>query len=430
MHVVLVTASAVRHDHVHAEDGHVESSLPALGRLADDATVFSRAYTSSPDPESTLRAVLTGWHPMRDGGSDSTLVDAISEAGWETGLFHGDPEGSLSSRGFEAPERSTAESATDRLRQRLGRTMEAKTAVGRSLDRVDQLLGSTVGATLGASSVRPGEDVTERALSWLDETSGPRFLWVHYDDAAAPHVPREGTVSDDIDPRTATKLAYATERAPDALTEDERETLERLYRGELEHLDRCVGQLFDGIQSRLDVNDTVTAFTGTSGCPLGERGRWYDTHDDFHDESVRVPLFVHGPEFDAETVEFAASSVDVLPTLLSAAGVEREERRGGSDLRSFMGRRVTERQVFAASGDSPTEAMVCNSRWKLARTLREGRESLFDHGDDPGERRDRSGENLPVQRALSHALDCFVENRRGQRTESSRRVAASGERGR
>jgi arylsulfatase A-like enzyme len=430
MHVVLVTASAVRRDYVHTEDGHVVRSLPALGRLAGDATVFDRAYASSPDPVSTLRAILTGSHPMREAAAASTLVDAVSDAGWETGLFHDDPRESLSTAGFETPERSAAQSTTDRLRQRLGRSMAAGTPLGGSLERVDQLLGSTLGVTVGDSSVCLGEDVTERALSWLDETSGPRFLWVHYDDAAAPHVPREGTVSADVDPRTATKLAYATERTPGTLTEEERETLETLYRGELEHLDRCIGRLFEGIQSRLDVSDTVTAFTGTNGCPLGERGRWYDTREDFHDESVRVPLFVHGPEFDAETVEFAASSADVLPTLLAAAGVEREKARGGSDLRSFTGRRVTERQVFAASGDSPWDAMVCNSRWKLARRLREGRESLFDHGDDPEERHDRSDENLPVHRALSHALDCFVDNRRTQQTEATQRAAASGEIGR
>jgi arylsulfatase A-like enzyme len=259
---------------------------------------------------------------------------------------------------------------------------------------------------------RSAEDVTERALSWLDETSGPRFLWVHYDDVRAPHVPREGTASEGIDPRTATKLTYATVNAPGALTDEERETLEILYRGELEHLDRHIGRLFDGIQSRLDVSDTVTAFTGTSGCPLGERGRWYETSGDFYEESVRVPLFVHGPGFDAERVKFAASSVDVLPTLAAAVGVERAAQRGGSDLRSFAGRRVTERQVFAAAGTAPAAAMVCNSRWKLSRRLGDGRETLFDHSDDADERRDRSGENLPVHRALSHALNYFVENRR------------------
>ncbi|WP_363464446.1 sulfatase-like hydrolase/transferase [Halogeometricum borinquense] len=428
MHVVLVTASAVRHDHVHAGDGQIHSSLPTLSRLADDATVFSRAYTSSPDHESTLRAILTGTHPTRDLGVVPTLVDTIAESGWETGLFHGDSDGPLASWGFEVPDESTTHSTTEQFRRMLGQKITAETTLGGLLERGDRLLGSSLGIRLTSSPTHTGEAVTERALSWLTETTEPQFLWVHYDDAAAPHVPREGTVSDGIDKRTATKLAYATENAPETLTDDERETLKTLYRGELEHLDQCLGQLFDGIQSRLDANETVTAFAGTNGCPLGEHGTWYETTSDFHDESVRVPLFIHGPKFDAETVEFAASSVDILPTLLAAVGVKYDQQRGGSDLRTFMGRRVTERQVFAASGNALSEAMVCNSRWKLARALREGRETLFDHGDDPKERRDRSSENLPVHRALSHALDCFVENRRTQQTESSHRITASGER--
>ncbi|MDS0295110.1 sulfatase-like hydrolase/transferase [Halogeometricum luteum] len=412
MHVVLVTASAVRRDHVRTEDGRVDAALPALARLAGDATVFSRAYTSSPDHESTLRAILTGTHPTEDSGRGPTLVDALADAGWETGLFHGRPDEVRSSWGFEAPDESPDRTVSGRLRASAHRRIADETVLGGPLASADRLIGSSFGTRVAAPPAHSAADVTERALSWLDETSGPRFLWVHYDTARAPHVPREGTASDGIDPRTATKLGYATASAPDALTDEERATLKTLYRGELEHLDRHVGRLFDGIQSRLDVSDTVTAFTGTGGCPLGERGRWYDTSGDFYEESVRVPLFVHGPGFDAERVEFAASSVDVLPTLAAAAGVERAAQRGGSDLRSFTGRRVTERQVFAAAGAAPAAAMVCNGRWKLSRRLADGRETLFDHNDDPAERRDRSGENLPVHRALSHALDYFVENRR------------------
>lgn len=421
MHVVLVTAAAVRRDYVHAEDGRVDTTLPALGRLAGDATVFSRAYTSSPDHESTLRAILTGTHPTEDTGTGPTLADTLADAGWETGLFHGRPHETRSSWGFETPHKPLDRGLAGRFRATAHRQIAADTVLGGPLESADRLIGSSFGTRVAEPPSHPAEDVTERALSWLDETSGPRFLWVHYDDARAPHVPREGTASDGIDARTATKLAYATANAPEALTDGERETLETLYRGELEHLDRCIGRLFDGIQSRLDVSDTVAGFAGTSGCPLGERGRWYDTSGDFYEESVRVPLYVHGPEFDAERVQFAASSVDVLPTLAAAAGVERAAQRGGSDLRSFTGRRVTERQVFAASETSPAAAMVCNDRWKLSRRLRDGRETLFDHSDDPDERRDRSNENLPVHRALSHALDYFVENRR--RSSSSSRPA-------
>lgn len=418
MHVVLVTAAAVRRDYVRTENGQVNAALPALGRLAGDATVFSRAYTSSPDHESTLRAILTGTHPTEDSGVGPTLVDTLADAGWKTGLFHGRPNETRSSWGFDAPDERPDRTLARRLRATAHRKIADDTVLGGPLESADRLIGSSFGTRVAEPASRPAEEVTERALSWLDETSGPRFLWVHYDAARAPHVPREGTASGGIDPRTATKLAYATTSAPDALTDEEKMTLKTLYRGELEHLDRHIGRLFDGIQSRLDVSDTVTAFAGTSGCPLGERGRWYETSGDFYEESVRVPLFVHGPGFDAERIEFAASSVDVLPTLAAAAGVERAAQRGGSDLRSFAGRRVTERQVFAAAGTAPAAAMVCNGRWKLSRRLGDGRETLFDHNDDAGERRDRSGENLPVHRALSHALDYFVENRRRSTTSA------------
>lgn len=411
MHIVLVTAASVRQDYVLTADGGVDSSLPELSSLAADSTVFDRAYASCPDDESTLRSILTGTHPDGTPERGPTLVDRLSEAGWETGLFRGTPdERRQTDRQFETPEVDEDAGTVGRIRRAVGRKIREETAVGRPLESIDQLLGSTLGVRVGASRSLPAETVTERALSWLDETSGPRFLWVHYDDTRAPHVPREGTVSESVSPRTATKLSNGGASAAEGLTDEERATLDTLYRGELQRLDRCLGRLFDGVRSRLGDEETVTAFAGTSGCPLGGTESRHGAPDAFSDESIRVPLFVHGPEFDAETVEFGASSVDVLPTLLAAAGVESGDRCDGTKLQSFLGRRVTERQVFAVDGGSPSAAMVCNGRWKLVRSLRDGREALFDYASEPA--CDRSSEKLPVQRALTHALDYFVENRR------------------
>jgi arylsulfatase A-like enzyme len=413
MNVVLITAAAARHDHVFDEDGQVDQSLPAIRTLADEGTVFTRAYAGAPSSDTSLRAILSGTHAQTTGAESSrpNALELFAGAGYETAAVHGNPEASLGDVGFEVPERPDEdEGLSDRIRRALGRRIATQSTLSSQLEAADRTLGSSLGVRMATSSFVSGEQVTERALSWLDESSGPRFLWVHYDDPRPPHRPREDTVSEGCDPRRARKLAHACADDPGRLSDAEHEELRRLYRGELEHLDDCVGRLVRGVYERLDQTDTVVGFGGTGGCALGERGTWYARDDALRDEVVRVPLVLRGPGFASQEARFAVSSVDVLPTLLGAADIQAPARCVGSDLGTLAGERVTERQVFARANDPPA-AMVCNGRWKLSRSLADGREQLFDRSDDPAERRDRSGENLPVHRALKHALDCFVESR-------------------
>jgi arylsulfatase A-like enzyme len=413
MDVVLITAAAARHDHVFDEDGQVDQSLPAIRALATDGTVFTRAYAGAPSSDTSRRAILSGTHAptTETDSSRPNALELFAHDGYEVAAFHGDPDASLDGSGFEVPERpNESEGFSDRVRRALGRRIATESALSGHLEAADRTLGSSLGVRMATSSFVSGERVTERALSWLEDSSGPRFLWVHYDDARPPHKPRDGTVSEGCDPRRARKLAHACAEDPTQLSDDEHDELRRLYRGELEHLDDCISDLLRGVSEHLGGDDTVVGFAGTGGCALGERGTWYARDDALRDEVVRVPLVVRGPGFTSQEAGFAVSSVDVLPTLLGAAGIRTPSRCVGSDLGALAGERVTERQVFARANDPPA-AMVCNGRWKLSRSLADGRERLFDRSEDPAERRDRSGENLPVHRALKHALDCFVESR-------------------
>lgn len=414
MDVVLITAAAARHDYVFDGDGRVTDSLPALSALASDSAVFSRAYSGAPTSKATMRVLLTGTHATdRDAAELPTLLDRFEDAGYATAAFHGNPGNEeLASRGFTVPDVESRESGvSDRVRRAVGRRIADDTTLSSALEATNRTLGSSLGVNIASSSFVPGEVVTDRALEWIDQTEGPRFLWVHYGDALPPHQPRSGTESESITSRRATRLTHACQHDSDELTEEDETDLERLYRGELQYVDGCIGSLMEGIDGRLGRKERTVAFAGTNGCALGDRGGWYDRGRSLFDECVRVPVFVDGPTCSAGQYDFAVSAVDVLPTLVGAAGREPPSVGAGSDLGSLTDRRVTERQVFARSTDDPAEVMVCNGRWKLLRWQSDGRERLYDRSQGADEGRDRSGENLPVHRALRHALDCFVESR-------------------
>ena len=78
-------------------------------------------------------------------------------------------------------------------------------------------------------------------------------------------------------------------------------------------------------------DDTIVVFTSDHGDMLGAHGglvqKWYNAYD----ETIRVPLIVHGPGVAASTagIDRPTSHVDLLPTLLGLAGIDLEQATRG-----------------------------------------------------------------------------------------------------
>lgn len=138
----------------------------------------------------------------------------------------------------------------------------------------------------------------------------------------------------------------------------------------LEHLDRC------GLRE-----ETIVIFTSDHGEWLGEHlryGKGYPAPDCVS----RVPLLVRWPErirAPGRTIEQIVEAVDVVPTLLEWAGIQRPP---------FLGGHVLPEDNTSEAAAALTEG----AGWKAWRTSQfryvvhhDGRELLFDLTCDPGE---------------------------------------------
>src|SRR5206468_4115589 len=149
---------------------------------------------------------------------------------------------------------------------------------------------------------RPGNEVADKALAWLDGVSASRFFgWVHFYDAHSPYTPPEPF-----------KSRY--ERRP--------------YLGEIAFVDSQVGRLLAYLDQHDLMRKTVVVVMGDHGESLGEHGE--STHGFFiYQSTTRVPLLVRAP-YDAmlggRRVGDVVRSVDILPTLLELVGIRSEER--------------------------------------------------------------------------------------------------------
>ncbi|MDY7105158.1 MAG: sulfatase-like hydrolase/transferase [Actinomycetota bacterium] len=96
-------------------------------------------------------------------------------------------------------------------------------------------------------------------------------------------------------------------------------------------LHRCADEAMQRVLDALDrhgfTDDTIVLFTSDHGELLGAHGGLQQKWHNAFEETLRVPMVLSGPGIDhrPEGVSTLTSHVDVLPTLLAAAGIDAEE---------------------------------------------------------------------------------------------------------
>jgi arylsulfatase A-like enzyme len=105
----------------------------------------------------------------------------------------------------------------------------------------------------------------------------------------------------------------------------------RLYHHLHVLVDRAIGRILDALDASGMRDDTIVVFTSDHGDALGAHGglvqKWYNAFD----ETIRVPLVVNGPGVAASAtgIDMPTSHVDLVPTLLGLAGIDRDEAAAG-----------------------------------------------------------------------------------------------------
>ncbi len=141
------------------------------------------------------------------------------------------------------------------------------------------------------------------------------------------------------------------------------------YLGAVKRVDEAFGRVLDALKSLgLDKN-TIVVFTSDHGCHFNTRDR--GQKQTCHDASIRVPLALRGPGFDAGgRIPDLVSLIDLPPTLLDAAGLPvPEEMQGISFLPLLRGEREawpTEAFVQITRIDGRVERCVRTQRWKYS----------------------------------------------------------------
>jgi arylsulfatase A-like enzyme len=126
-------------------------------------------------------------------------------------------------------------------------------------------------------------------------------------------------------------------------------------------MDTNLGRLLEALDETGQERDTIVVFTSDHGDMVGSHG--LDLSGTPFEESVRVPLLVRYPRRirGGQSNEVLVSSVDLLPTLLSLAGLPIPDNVQGQDLSDLL----------TGDGSDHAEAVYCQgqlgtpSEWRM-----------------------------------------------------------------
>jgi arylsulfatase A-like enzyme len=285
--VILITIDTLRADHLSCYGYHLRTS-PNIDKLATEGTRFEKAYTPIPQTGPAHISLLTSRYPQEHGGR----INGVAYAESARLIFL--PQ-ILRKFGY----RTAAFVSSWPLIGRLTHLNEHFDLYDEDLNRRYQLVNSS----------RWAEDVTPRALEWLNANSkSPFFLWIHYFDPHSPYDLREGF----------SKLPPSGNQQR---RRDKRDrTLVQAYDSEIAYTDHHVGRLLAALD-KLNLRDSsLVVLTADHGESLGEHG--YVGHGRRLDESiVRVPLIIRWPGIvkAGKTVSAKVSLLDLTPSIVNLA---------------------------------------------------------------------------------------------------------------
>ena len=403
--------------------GGTDIPTPHLDALARCGVRCTSGYVSGPYCSPTRAGLLTGRYQQRFGHefnpgppgpgteaiglplSETTLPQRLREAGYATGLvgkWH---------LGHAAPFQPQS----------------------RGFDEFFGFLGGAHGygpfpeGDAGPNAIRRGrEPVAEKeyltdalareAVAFIDRhATTPFFLLLTFN---AVHTPMEAPA------RSADRFA--------ALAPPRRRT----YAGMLAAMDDAVGRVTAALAERRLAADTLLFFISDNGGPQvngSSNGPLRGQKATTWEGGVRVPFVASWPgrlpagtAFDQPVIQ-----LDILPTVLAAAGIGRPDGLDGVDLLPFLtGDRKT----------APHEALywrfgqqwaIRMGDWKLVEATGSDGPKLFNLASDRGEQHDRSAAEQETRERLEQAWKAWnatlVEPRWGRQTgrQPGRRRAAA-----
>ena len=170
----------------------------------------------------------------------------------------------------------------------------------------------------------------------------------------------------------------------------------RDYYAVITELDDALGRLFAELEALGVMDNTYIIFMGDNGWFMGDHGMTSKVFP--HDASSRVPMFIVGPGIEAgSSSDAAVLNIDVMPTVLSLAGLDTPAKVHGEDLTPVLTgkadkvRDIAVLEILGGFGGNKPMLAAFDGRYQLVWTFEDREDKdpsfveLYDLENDPWE---------------------------------------------
>ena len=330
LNLLVITLDTTRADRIGAY-GYQGVETPTIDRLAREGVLFEHTMATAPLTCPAHCSIFTSKFPpdhgVRDNGGfflspkQLTLATLLKRRGFQTGAVVA------------------------------AFVLDSKWGVNQGFDTyVDDFdLAETHGGGMGEIR-RPGNEVVDRALPWLEKVKDQRFFaWLHFYDPHAPYEPPEPF-----------KTRYA----------------EHPYLGAIAFMDSQIARVIDFLERKTLLEKTVIAVVGDHGESLGQHGE--HTHSFFvYESTTRVPFIIRAPfeRVRGRRVADPVRSVDLMPTVLDLMSIPAPAGIRGVSLAPLM---TGVRSTMDLEGYAEALYPLHHFGWSETRAWRVGRYKAID----------------------------------------------------
>jgi choline-sulfatase len=416
--------------------GETEVLTPCLDKLSQSGYCFTNAYCTSPVCAPARHSLYTGVYPsrhwvlkndmkMRD--DIPTIISMLNAHGYTTaniGKMHNAPYHHR--RDFQYVlnhEFFTGSAGISHYDAYLQTELEQRDIKYNPYEHVKEgkiWLQEKDGIAFVnplPEELTPENWMTREALKFIDDqkenrSEKPFFLHLSYFPPHHPYAPVMKYADMYLDKLNQLKLppnfsfddlqkwCKGSPSRPDSLSIQDVKYFRALYFGFVTQLDVALGELFEGMEERGLMENTIIVFTSDHGDNLGEHGQFYKGN--MLEASVGVPLIIHMPGNklkERKIITENVSHVDLVATLLEASGIPKSEHMAGYDMLPLMKGKQNwkNHSVFSeyyTSGPNPTKLMLRKGDYKLTYNAETGygmfEMKLFNIREDPWEQNDLS----------------------------------------
>lgn len=390
--------------------GHPHIRTPNLDRLAKESLTFKRGYVPDSLCRPSLVSIITGLYPHQHGIVGNDPPWPLGDDGTRKPIGQSHPS-YLPVRAAYIDKVDSLNTLADRLGERGYLSLQTGKWWEGNYSRGGFTHGMTHGDMVrggrhGDDGLRIGREGFEPVTEFLDEVQAkgkPFLLWYAPMMPHTPHNPPK---------RLLDYYRTKTDSLPMAK-----------YWAMCEWFDETCGQLLGILEDRKLQDNTIVLYVTDNGWINDPSASRYAPRSKRspNEGGIRTPIMVHWPGHvePRVEVEHLASSIDLVPTVLSLVGIDADPTLPGIDLtnrdqvaaRDYVFGEIFEHDIVDMEDEAASlmYRWIVGDRWKLIvpdpDRCPEEKVELYDLREDPAETKNLAGQHPDVVAELRQQID-------------------------